>query len=356
MNRLETLRALMKKAGATGLILNSTLSESYLSGFNFEDGYVTVTEKEAFVVTDFRYTEAANNKLKDTPFTVIEAKGGTLREAFATLENEKTIAFEEDDVTVALFERMRTLAGDRELLGVASGMLSKMRKVKDEGELDAIDEAQKITDACFAHVLEWIKPDVTERELALEMEFFMRHRGAEGMAFDIIAVSGSHSSLPHGVPEDRKLEKGFLTLDFGAKKGGYCSDMTRTIVIGKADAEMKRLYETVLRAQTEALAYLGEGKSCREADAVARRIIDGAGYEGCFGHSLGHGVGRYIHELPRLSTAAGEETLVAGHVVTVEPGIYVPGKYGCRIEDMVAITKDGCRNFTKSPKQLIELF
>ena len=199
-------------------------------------------------------------------------------------------------------------------------------------------------------------PNMTEREVALELEFFMRQQGAEGMAFDVIAVSGSASSLPHGVPRNTRLEKGFLTLDYGAKVHGYCSDMTRTVVLGRADAEMKRLYETVLEAQSEALAYLSEGVSCKDADGVARAIINGAGYRGCFGHSLGHGVGRYIHEEPRLSSSAKEDLLVCGNVVTVEPGIYISGKYGCRIEDMVAITHKGIYNFTKSKKELIELF
>ena len=171
-----------------------------------------------------------------------------------------------------------------------------------------------------------------------------------------IAVSGSASSLPHGVPRDRVLEKGFLTMDFGARCKNYCADMTRTVVIGKADNEMKRLYRTVLAAQEAALDYVGGGLFCSAVDKVARDIIDHAGYEGCFGHGLGHGVGRYIHEAPRVSFVAPEDKLLEpGQVITVEPGIYIAGKYGCRIEDMVAITEDGCRNFAHRPKELIEM-
>ena len=209
--------------------------------------------------------------------------------------------------------------------------------------------------AAFAHILKFITPNMTEIEVALELEFFMRRMGSEGTAFDTIAVSGSASSLPHGVPRNVKLEKGFFTMDFGAKFDGYCSDMTRTVVIGKADADMKKLYNTVLSAQLAALDFIKEGINCKDADTVARDIINGAGYEGRFGHSLGHGVGMYIHEDPRLYSRA-KGTLKVGHVVTVEPGIYLAGKYGCRIEDMVAIDLDGkLLNFTKSPKEMMEL-
>ena len=186
----------------------------------------------------------------------------------------------------------------------------------------------------------------------------MRRSGAEGLAFSTIAVSGSASSLPHGVPRPQKLERGFLTMDFGARVDGYCSDMTRTVVLGRADSEMKRLSNTVLMAQKAALEAAHEGASCKALDKIARDIIDGAGYKGCFGHSLGHGVGMEVHEDPRLSSSAKESDLLArGYTMTFEPGIYLAGKYGCRIEDMACIQPDGSfYNFTKSPKELIELF
>ena len=185
----------------------------------------------------------------------------------------------------------------------------------------------------------------------------MHHRCGNEVTFQTIAVSGSASSLPHGVPRDCQLEKGFLTMDFGARYGGYCSDMTRTVVLGKADADMKKVYETVLKAQRAALQEAAAGVSCRHLDGVARTIIDEAGYAGRFGHSLGHGVGIDIHEAPRLSFGAGEaDVLLPGHVVTFEPGIYLPGLYGCRIEDMAAVRADGTLlDFTKSEKEMIEL-
>ncbi len=356
--KLEILRQKMAEKGADGMLISSVIGCEYLSGFQYADGFLAITAKNAYLVTDFRYIEAANAALAGSDFEVVMAEGGSLRRAMELLrENAKTVLFEETDVTVSMLSRLEKLAEGLTLTGGASEMVAKMREVKNETEIAAIAKAQSITDAAFSHMLTWLTPNVTEREAALELEFFMKKMGAEDMAFSVIAVSGTASSLPHGVPRDVKLEKGFFTMDFGAKVDGYCSDMTRTVVLGKADADMKRLYETVLSAQTEALAVLKEGYACRDADAVARAIIDGAGYKGCFGHSLGHGVGRYIHEEPRLSGMAPEgETLVTGNIVTVEPGIYIAGKYGCRIEDMVAIEKNGILNFTKSRKDLIELF
>ena len=235
-------------------------------------------------------------------------------------------------------------------------MIDGLREFKDAGEIEKMKAAQAITDAAFTHIVDFIRPDMTERQVALEIEFFMRSKGAECVAFDTIAVSGSASSMPHGVPRDVKLEKGFLTMDFGARYDGYCSDMTRTVVIGKADDDIRRLYNTVLEAQTTALAAAGPGESCARMDKIARDIIDGAGYVGTFGHSLGHGVGMYIHEEPRLSSRVpADKLLTPGQVVTFEPGIYLSGKYGCRIEDMVAITENGIMDFTKSPKDLIEI-
>ena len=269
-----------------------------------------------------------------------------------------TVLTEEQALSCASFARYTEMLKDFTLEGGASAMLTELRLIKDEGELETIARAQAITDAAFSHILTVLHPEMTEIEVALELEFFMRRNGAEDIAFSTIAVSGTNSARPHGVPRRCRLERGFLTMDFGAKADGYCSDMTRTVFLGRADAEEKKLYDTVLRAQTAALDALSEGASCRELDAVARNIIDGAGYKGLFGHSLGHGVGMFIHENPRLSSAAKPESVLKrGHVVTVEPGIYVEGKYGCRIEDMVAISHDGSvRNFTKSKKELIELF
>ena len=256
-----------------------------------------------------------------------------------------------------MLERLKSAIKRAELVGGASAALTEVRAIKSTSELEKIAEAQAITDRAFSHILEFIKPSMTEVEVALELEFFMRRNGAEAVAFDTIAVSGTASSRPHGVPRSIPLERGFLTMDFGAKVDGYCSDMTRTVVIGKADEDMKRLYNTVLSAQRAALDIISEGVECKRVDAVARDLIEGAGYKGRFGHSLGHGVGMFVHEAPRFAPSARETDLLKrGNVVTVEPGIYIEGLYGCRIEDMIAVDNDGkIINFTKSPKELIEI-
>ena len=194
-----------------------------------------------------------------------------------------------------------------------------------------------------------------ETDIALELEYKMRKLGAEDKSFETIAVSGSASAMPHGVPRRQPIENGFFTFDFGALVDGYHSDMTRTVVVGKADDEMKRLYNTVLEAQLAAEAVITEGFKNADADKTARDIIENAGYHGCFGHSLGHGVGLEIHEAPGLHAHAGDMTLKAGQIVTVEPGIYIEGKYGCRIEDMMLITEGGAKVLTDCPKELIEL-
>ena len=360
MNRIESLRALMAKEGVDALVVSCEANQTYLSGLDYTDGYVLVLKDRACVLADFRYIEAAEMVVDKSAFEVIMPSVGMLTAVCQILAEAgaKKVAFEEDFLNVATYLKLRGgIDKAVELVPGGSAMLTALREVKDEEELAITARAQDITDRAFSHILTVIKPDMTERELALELEYTMRRMGADGMAFDIIAVSGTASSLPHGVPRDCKLERGFLTMDFGAKVGGYCSDMTRTVVIGRADEEIKKLYNTVLSAQTAALDFLREGVKGRDADKVARDIIDAVPeYKGCFGHSLGHGVGRFIHESPRLAAAAGEKTLVRGNIVTVEPGIYLAGKYGCRIEDMVAITETGIHNFTKSTKELIEIY
>jgi Xaa-Pro aminopeptidase len=237
----------------------------------------------------------------------------------------------------------------------ADSAIWALRERKDPGELALIQAAQGITDGCFSYILNFIKPGRTEREIALEMFRHMMEQGAEGLAFDTICVSGVNSSLPHGVPTERRLEAGdFLTMDFGAMVGGYCSDMTRTVAIGHVTEEMSRVYHTVLEAQRKAIAAVKKGMICSQVDKRARNIIYGAGYEGCFGHGLGHSVGLDIHEEPRFSPACGRECQ-EGMILTVEPGIYLEGKFGCRIEDMVFIGEDSVLNLTHSPKELMIL-
>ena len=233
--------------------------------------------------------------------------------------------------------------------------LRDMRSVKNEDEINAIKAAQKMTDDTFTYIIERISAGRTERDVMLDMEFYMRRMGSEGVSFDFIVVSGKNSSLPHGVPTDKKIENGdFLTMDFGAIVNGYHSDMTRTVAVGNISEEQRRVYDTVLKAQLAAIDAVKPGVVCRDIDKIARDIIYGAGYEGCFGHGLGHSVGVEIHEKPLFNTRC-DTVLKEGTVMTVEPGIYLENKFGVRIEDMVVAVKDGCKILTNSRKDLIIL-
>ena len=357
MTPLERFQTALRKAGAQSALISSEINQRYLSGFRFSDGYILITQDEGYLLTDSRYIEAARAMAKD--FTVMLSSGG-MTEALKKLMSDlklNEIAIEEDDLSCSLLKKFSENFSGIEIRFGASDILRSLREIKTEAEIAKIAEAQALTDEAFSHILEFLSPQRTEKEVALELEFFMRKRGAEGVAFDTIAVSGEASSLPHGVPSDTPLRRGFLTMDFGAKVDGYCSDMTRTVVIGRADESEKHIYHTVLRAQRAALSVIRGGISCYDADRAARDVIREAGFGASFGHSLGHGVGMFIHESPSLSPRSDPSTLLlAGNVVTVEPGIYIEGKHGCRIEDMVAIRQDGSLyNFTKSTKELIEI-
>ena len=360
MSRIAKFTEKMINAGADAALISSELNIRYLSSFNFTDGYILVTKSRAYLITDFRYIEAARATVNSDEFEVVMPERISMGVTMASLLDDlgvKTVMFEESALSCADLERFKKLFAGKEMVFGASEILTELRIYKSEDEIENMKKAQAITDAAFTHILKVMKPEMTEIDVALELEFFMRRNGAEGLAFETIAVSGTASSLPHGVPRSCRLERGFLTMDFGAKYNGYCSDMTRTVVIGKADEDVKKVYNTVLLAQTSALEALREGMPCAAADKIARDIIDKE-YAGRFGHSLGHGVGMFIHEEPRLAGKVPESVVLSrGHVVTVEPGIYIEGKYGCRIEDMVAVMDDGSiYDFTKSPKHLIEMF
>ena len=357
MTHLEAFQRRLRDVADAALI-TSEQNQHYLSLFPFSDGYLLIFPTAAYLLTDFRYEEAARAGA-DKDFTVLSPETGAFLEIAKLLERHgaHTLLLEEQSVTLALRERLGNRLEGVELTQGAGKILGELRQYKDADERARIQTAQQITDAAFSHILSFITPDRTEIEVAAELEYFMRKNGADGPSFDTIAVSGSASALPHGVPRNCKLEKGFFTLDFGARYGGYCADMTRTVVIGRADEAMRHLYDTVLRAQQTALQTAHGGVHYRTMDAVARAVIDEAGYKGAFGHSLGHGVGLDIHEAPRLSATAPEQgVLTPGDIVTVEPGIYLQGRYGCRIEDLIAVNEDGSiHNLTKSTKELIEL-
>ena len=351
MTRAEQLRAALT---ADAIIITDELNQYYISGFRYTDGYVVVTRESAHIVTDFRYIEAAET-LAPEGFTVVAPKNMVeyIGEVFQK-EGVKSVAFEEERVTYAMLENLKSKL-QAEFVP-SRGVIEELRRYKDASEVAKIEAAQRITDAAFDHIIKAMTPEMTEIDVAVELEFFMRRAGAEEKSFDTIAVSGAASSLPHGVPRNVKLERGFFTMDYGCVVDGYHSDMTRTVVLGKADAEMKKLYDTVLTAQISAMEGAKVGMKCNAVDKIARDIIEDAGYHGCFGHGLGHGVGLEIHEEPRFSPKSSDFFKV-GHVITVEPGIYLAGKYGCRIEDMIwAENESTVRNLTHAPKEMIELF
>ena len=350
--RLLALREEISESQA--VLIKSDINRYYFSGFKSSAGAMIVTKNSAFLLVDFRYVESAKRNVKNLKILMFTNFYTDLTNVLKQ-ENVKEIFLETDFFTVDGFETLRqhlcdfSISKDSKICNI----VKQMRSIKDKGELSLIKEAQGITDKAFSHILEYISVGRTEKEIALELEFFMRKSGSMGVAFETISVSGKNSSLPHGVPTDKKLQNGdFLTLDFGAVVDGYCSDMTRTIAVGNVTDEMRKVYDTVLKAQTEALKAVKPNVQCKSIDKIARDIIDDAGFEGCFGHGLGHSVGLEIHETPNFNTR-DDSVLRQGMILTVEPGIYIENEFGVRIEDMVYITENGFENLTQSPKELI---
>ena len=352
-NRITMLRSRLDEIGADAIYLTARTSHRYFAGFDNEDGALLITKNNAYAFEDFRYIEVASERLKGA-YIVVEPRGKRADWLGEILKKEEVsrLGFENTIMSVDAYERLKNDI-DATLVSIGT-IVDKMREIKTEDEVQKMEKAQIITDKAFEYILGILSTNITENDVAAELEYFMRKNGAEDKSFETISISAEKTSLPHGVPANTKLKKGFFTMDFGAVVDGYHSDMTRTVCIGKADEEMKKLYNTVLEAQLKALEYLSNGgKSCKDADWAAREIIY-KDYKGYFGHSLGHSVGLEVHEMPALSPNSSA-ILVPGNVVTVEPGIYIPSKYGTRIEDMVLICENGIKNFTKSPKELIEI-
>jgi len=352
--RVARLREAMAGTGVQSILVTNRLNVRYLTGFSGSSGVALISADRAAFITDFRYTEQAAQETKG--YEIVK-HGPDVNATVAELLREwnaEALLFEEQDVTYATYLKMEEALRPAKLLR-SEGIVEKLRMTKDENELAVLQEAADLADKTFDHILAYLKPGVTERSIALEMEFFMRSHGAKSSSFDTIVASGERSALPHGVASDRVIGKNeFVTLDFGAYYKGYCSDLTRTVVVGKASDKHKEIYSIVREAQQYALDHLRPGMTGKEGDALTRDIITRYGYGEYFGHSTGHGIGLEIHESPRLSTG-GDDVLTPGMVVTVEPGIYLPGFGGVRIEDDVVMTDRGIRVLTSSPKELIEL-
>ncbi len=334
-------------------IVTSPENRRYLTEFSSSDGFLLVTKSEAVFLTDSRYIEAAEKQVKGcSEISQLNSLSAQLPEYIKKLGIDKLFT-ESARLTVEEFNRISKIAACTVSAEKTDGEINSLRRKKSEEEKFCIIKAQRIAEKAFEHILGFISTEKTEKDIALELDFFMLKNGAEGISFDTIAVSGANSSMPHGVPSDKKIENGdFITMDYGAIINGYHSDMTRTVAVGSVSSKQAEVYETVLSAQLASLESLKNGISGFDADKAARDIIVNAGYGDFFGHGTGHGVGIEIHEEPRLSLKS-DKILYTGDIVTVEPGIYLPSEFGVRIEDMAYITENGYENLTKSPKNLI---
>ncbi|MBB3109162.1 Xaa-Pro aminopeptidase [Paenibacillus phyllosphaerae] len=350
-NRLSGVRNRMSELGLDGLLVTSAVNRRYVSGFTGSAGVLLITATQSFLVTDFRYRTQAPEQAPS--FTVVE-HGVKLMETIAELtgtHHVKRLGFEQDHVVFSEYVAWKQDLASVELVPV-SGMIEKLRMFKDESELAIMREAAALADDTYRHMLNIIKPGIRELDLALEMETFMRKGGAAGPSFETIVASGERSALPHGVASERIVGNNeFVKLDFGAYYNGYCSDLTRTVVVGSPTEKHREIYAIVLEAQLTALAGIKPGMTGREADALARDVITRYGYGDMFGHGTGHGLGMEIHEAPRLSKMS-DTVLEPGMTVTVEPGIYLPGFGGVRIEDDIVITETGNTLLTGSSKEL----
>lgn len=344
------------KSDSEAVIVSSPENRRYFTGFPSSDGYLVITKNDAVFFTDSRYIEAAQKSIKNCRCLLLKSVSEEIKN-YLTESGIKTLYGEKARLTVADAEMLKDIFSPIEFCPaeILESAIDGARIIKTCGEVEKIKKAQAIAEKAFEHILNFIKVGVTEKQVALELDFYMLSHGAEALSFETIAVTGAKTSMPHGVPDETVIQNGdFVTMDFGAVYDGYHSDMTRTVAVGFASDEQKEIYNTVLRAQKATLGVLKAGVDCKDADKVARDIISDAGYGDCFGHGTGHGVGIEIHEKPNLSpksTAILEE----GNIVTVEPGIYIPDKFGVRIEDMALITENGCENLTSSPKELIIL-
>jgi len=350
--RLRRLRSVLRARGLDGLLVTGPENRRYLSGFTGSSAYLLVGSRAGqWLATDFRYWEQAAEQA--AAFTLLRLESGALATVAGCMRAAgwRRVGFEAAHCTYEFTERLRQEAADLELVAT-SGVIEELRLCKDGDEIDLIAAAAAIVDAVWEDVLDIIKPGLAERELALEMEYRLRRQGAEGLAFPIIVASGPRGALPHAEATERQLAEGeMVTVDVGAVYRGYCSDMTRTVVVGRGSAEQRRVWEVVRAAQETALAGLRPGLTCREADALARQVIAAAGFGDCFGHGLGHGVGLAVHEEPRLGPGTDPDGLLqAGMVVTVEPGIYRPGWGGVRLEDLVVLQDDGAQLLSHARK------
>jgi Xaa-Pro aminopeptidase len=352
MSRADLIAAALPAREVDVLMVTEPVNLRYATGYTGTNGLALIGAEMRSFLTDFRYVEQAAAQVRD--FERHQAERDLLEglPAHMPANGSLRLGFDDAHTSVKTYERLRELLGDRVELVAAGGVIEELRMVKEPEELALIREAARLADAALRRVLERGLSGRSERDVALDLEHEMRRAGAEQASFPSIVAAAEHGARPHAEPRDVGISRGALvTVDWGARIDGYCSDCTRTFAVGEVDGEARATYELVRRAQVSALAAVAPGRGGREVDAVAREIIEAAGHAEHFGHPLGHGVGLEVHEEPRLS-GKSEVALRPGHVVTVEPGIYVPGRFGVRIEDLVAVTEDGHEVLSSLPKEL----
>lgn len=357
MNHFRQIAEKLNEYVLDGMLLTGEANRFYASGFHSiaTDGVALVTRGKSYYFTDSRYIEAANRYVQGAEIRMVSRGHGYAMQIDEVVREHKLhrLGFEDATMTVADWRAYRKAISCE--LVPATDLLLELRRVKDDEELTNMISAQRITEKALDEILNEIRTGVTEKELAARLQYLVLHYGAENMSFDAIVLSGANSSLPHGVPSDKKIESGdFVTLDFGCIYHGYCSDMTRTVAVGFATEEMQLVYNTVLAAQKAGIAAARAGTTGQEIDAAARKVIAAAGYGEYFGHSFGHGVGVEVHEAPNASPS-NEKPLPAGTIISAEPGIYLPGKMGVRIEDVILLREDGCCDITKAGRKLLIL-
>ncbi|NLK20915.1 MAG: aminopeptidase P family protein [Epulopiscium sp.] len=352
--RVQKIRESIIEFGLDGILIQNPVNRRYLSGFSGSAGVLYISKESSVLLTDFRYIEQAKKQAPN--FKIINhTTHGFYKEINDLIKKENINFLGFEAHTISYKEYVEYTKSLTAAMKPTYHLIESLRMIKDETEISAIRQAAHIADKAFSHILSYLRIGAVERDIALELEYFMKKNGASDLSFATIVASGAFSSIPHAVPTDKKLENGdFLVMDFGCIYKGYCCDMTRTVVIGKATDKHKEIYNTVLTAQKLALEGIKPLKTGKEMDKIAREYIKSRGYGEYFGHGLGHCVGMEVHENPRLSINE-EAKFYPGMIVTVEPGIYIPGFGGVRIEDLVVITEDGIDNLTISHKELIEI-
>jgi len=352
--RIRKAVDLLKKEKIDCLLITQITHVQYLSGFTGSNAMILLVPPKGYFLTDFRYLVQAQKEVKDLKVVITERELTSELPKMPEFSKKTRIGVEAAFMSLKMLEKLKELLPKADFKSTEN-LVESLSVIKDGEEIRKIKKAVRIADKAFADILGRLKPGVQEKEIALEMEYNMRAQGADGVSFDLIVASGQRSSMPHGKASTKKIRKGdFITLDFGCAFQGYSSDITRTVVLGKATEKQKKIYNVVLTAQKKACKAVKPGLPCSRLDGLAREIIMKAGYGDYFGHGLGHGIGMVVHDNPSLNPRS-TDILAEGMVVTIEPGIYIPNWGGVRIEDDVLVTASGGQILTKSPKELIEL-